>query len=275
MNTVEKMPQVANSSRPRPARPVLPPSVAARRRAGALAVAAAMAAGGLAAAARPASAELPAPTGEPAVAQLPAQARHEVRLPSPTRANLATAADLAPIARPGQAVGAGVDRPAGRWRARFSMCQQGKDLGERTVLVRDFGQIQTTQLLLGFDSAARAARARTEVLRWFEECETENPRTVTSGEVLETLMVLPPDRLAAGVDPINAVALQASRYNKRTGQGRFEDVTVSITGNRLSILVARSGGQDNNCATQPDDPEIGQCGAYTAAGAVVNRQLRR
>ncbi|GAA1396602.1 hypothetical protein [Luteococcus peritonei] len=202
-------------------------------------------------------------------------ASRPVALPAPTRANLALPADLRQIPRVGSSVGRAVDRPAGTWGSRWTVCQQGLTLGERSLLVRDYPGIRTTHAVLGFSSVARADRARTEVLRWFSDCATHNPRTITTGSQAQTLMVLPPRSLAGGVEPINAVGLQAEQWDRRTGRGSFEDVTVAITGNRLSILVVRTGGEDHVCAVQPDDEYAGQCGAHAAAGAIVNRQLLR
>ncbi|GAB2474310.1 hypothetical protein GCM10027030_05810 [Luteococcus sediminum] len=209
-----------------------------------------------------------------ATPQAPAAAR-PTTLPQPTTANLATAADLAPVARQDQPVGPATTRRATALPEDFSLCDEPKALGQRTLLVRDFARIDSSQVVLGFGTARQASAARARILEAYRNCVIDADTNSTIGSVDGTL---PLERSAVKrlrAAPVRATAASASmRYTEREW-GAFEDAAVVQTGNRLTWLVVHTEGQDNNCSLLADDETIGQCGAFASADALARRLARR
>ncbi|MEL4504913.1 hypothetical protein AAEX63_08770 [Luteococcus sp. H138] len=196
-------------------------------------------------------------------------------LPRPTARNLATAPDLSPVPRPGRPVGKATTRKATRLPARFSLCQQPTRLGQRSIWVRDFKQISTTQVVLDFRTTKLARAARDSILDSYRDCVTDTDTNSTVGAVSGRLPLRRATVRAAKGATVNAIAADASRRHVGKRSLDFEDATVVQVGNRLTWLVVRSRGEDHNCATLRGEETVGQCGAYATADALAVRLARR
>ena len=135
------------------------------------------------------------------------------------------------------------------------------DLSATTTLVRRFDggaglRINETVVVLGFESAADATRAKGIIDGWYVSCVAQ----LKSAGASHAFVTNAPDALRLGAAG-DAVTPSSGTYHAVTyidsasapDEGHFEDVVVAQLGDRIVWTTARFDGNENNCMPTAGD----------------------